>query len=156
MKPKPTSTPFPLLPAHPHESVVIRFRTLGVNEQKPDWMKLVTNGKRFATSEVQLILSDQNLQEIHSEGWHNNYIQYNCKIVYFHHFHVSWLWITSVGLDDLFVHYNSFHVLSLVQKLQMSKGKQSVPGQNNSNTEEIGYTALFRTCSQWLCSNIIQ
>jgi hypothetical protein len=38
----------------------------------------------------------------------------------------------------------------------MSKGKQSVPGQNNSNTEEIGYTALFRTCSQWLCSNIIQ
>jgi hypothetical protein len=73
MKPKPTSTPFPLLPAHPHKSVIIRFRTLGVGEQKPDWMKLVTNGKRFPSSEVQLILSDQNLQEIHSEGWQNNY-----------------------------------------------------------------------------------
>jgi len=32
MKPKPTSTPFPLLPAHRHKSVVIRFRTLGVTE----------------------------------------------------------------------------------------------------------------------------
>ncbi len=56
-------------------------------------MKLVTNGKRFPSSEVQLILSDRNLREIHSEGWQNNYIQYNCKIVYFHHFHVCWLWI---------------------------------------------------------------
>jgi hypothetical protein len=38
----------------------------------------------------------------------------------------------------------------------MSKGKQSVPSQNNNNTEEIGFTTLFGTCSQWLCSNIIQ
>jgi hypothetical protein len=52
--------------------------------------------------------------------------------------------MTGVGFDDLFIHSNSFQILSLVQKLHISKGKQLVASQNNSSMEHVPFSHHLR------------